>query len=106
MTDNDGLANGGAVAAPHRLIAAMERARILDGPAEAVARPLRRLFGGRAGRSPRGREPGHPLAVTLPIGAWLCSSLPDFLPGNALAAAVFAKSCFARARGAKAAARC
>jgi uncharacterized membrane protein len=148
--DDGGPANGDAVAAPHRLLAAVERARILDGPAEAVVKPLRRLFGGRAGRSLRGEELGHPLhplAVTLPIGAWLCSSLLDFLPGNdsaarrlvavgllatpaamvlgaadyseldvrqrrvglahaagnALAAAVFTQSYFARARGAKAA---
>jgi uncharacterized membrane protein len=148
--DNGGPGSGDAVAAPHRLLAALERARILDGPAEAVAKPLRRLFGGRAGRSLRGQQLGHPLhplAVTLPIGAWLCSSLLDFLPGNdsaarrlvavgllatpatmalgaadyseldvrqrrvglahaagnALAAAVFATSYFARARGAKSA---
>jgi hypothetical protein len=148
--DHGGPANGDAVAAPHRLLTAIERARILDGPAAAVVKPLRRIFGGRVGRSLRGRELGHPLhplAVTLPIGAWLCSSLLDFLPGNdsaarrlvavgllatpatmvlgaadyseldvrqrrvglthaagnALAAAVFAKSYFARVRGAKAA---
>lgn len=86
MTDNP---DNGVVAAPHRLLAAVERARILDAPAEAVAKPLRRLFGGRAGRSLRGRELGHPLhplAVTLPIGAWLCSSLLDFVPGNESAA--------------------
>jgi hypothetical protein len=89
MMDNSGPANGDAEAAPHRLLAAMERARILDGPAAAVVKPLRRLLGGRAGRSLRGQELGHPLhppAVTLPIGAWLCWSLLDFLPGNDSAA--------------------
>ena len=77
------------VAAPRRLLEAVERARALDGPAELVAKLLRRLFGGRAGRTLRGRELGHPLhplAVTVPIGAWLCSSLLDFLPGNDSAA--------------------
>ncbi len=89
MADDGGPVNDETVAAPHRLLAAVERARILDGPAEAVAKPLRRFFGGQVGRSLRGRELGHPLhplAVTLPIGAWLCSSLLDFLPGNVSAA--------------------
>ncbi len=89
MTDSGGPANDETVAVPHRLLAAVERARILDGSAEALAKPLRRFFGGRVGRSLRGRELGHPLhplAVTLPIGAWLCSSLLDFLPGNDSAA--------------------
>ncbi len=92
MTDdqNDGgTAERGVAAAPHRLLVAVERARILDGLAESVAKPLRRLFGGRAGRTLRGREVGHPLhplAVTLPIGAWVCSSVLDFLPDTGSAA--------------------
>ncbi|MEV7043473.1 DUF2231 domain-containing protein [Amycolatopsis sp. NPDC051061] len=148
--DNGVLVPSDTMAVPQRLLAAVEEARMLDRPAELLAKPLRRLFGGRAGRSLRGRELGHPLhplAVTLPIGAWLCASLLEFLPnngsaarrlvavgllatpatmvlgaadysgldvrqrrvglahaaGNALAAAVFAKSYLARARGAKAA---
>src|SRR3954462_12194450 len=89
MTDNPDSNPDDAVAAPHRLLPAVERARIREGPAAAVVKPLRRLFAGRAGRSLRGEELGHPLhplAVTLPIGAWLCSSLLDFLPGNDSAA--------------------
>ncbi|MEA5365251.1 DUF2231 domain-containing protein [Amycolatopsis sp., V23-08] len=92
MTDNEntrGTAERGRAAAPHRLLAAVERARVLDGPAESVAKPLRRLFGGPAGRKLRGRDVGHPLhplAVTLPIGAWTCSSLLDLLPGSEPAA--------------------
>jgi uncharacterized membrane protein len=92
MTDDRtsaGTLEHDTVAAPHRLLAAVERARRLDTPAELVAQPLRRLFGGRMGRTLRGRELGHPLhplAVTLPIGAWLCSSLLDFLPGSETAA--------------------
>jgi hypothetical protein len=92
MTDDrnsTGTLERDTVAAPRRLLDAVERVRALDGPAELVAKPLRRLFGGRAGRTLRGRELGHPLhplAVTVPIGAWLCSSLLDFVPGNDSAA--------------------
>ncbi|MEU4673400.1 DUF2231 domain-containing protein [Amycolatopsis sp. NPDC023774] len=76
-------------ATPHRLLAAAERARALDGAAELVVKPLRRLFGGRAGRTLRGRAFGHPLrppAVTGPIGAWLHSALLDAPPRNEAAA--------------------
>jgi hypothetical protein len=76
-------------AAPHRMLEGLERARVLDVPAEFLAKPLRRLLGGRAGETLRGRELGHPLhplVVTVPIGAWVCSSVLDCLPGNDSAA--------------------
>ncbi|MEV6905209.1 DUF2231 domain-containing protein [Amycolatopsis sp. NPDC051372] len=81
--------SGGDTATPRRLLTAVERAHALDPPAERVAKALRRLFGKKAGRTLRGRELGHPLhplAVTLPIGAWVCSALLDALPGNETAA--------------------
>ncbi|MFT7874164.1 MULTISPECIES: hypothetical protein [Amycolatopsis] len=44
--------NDETVATPHRLLSAVERARILDGAAEAVAKPLRRFFGGHLSYAP------------------------------------------------------
>ncbi|MET7998300.1 DUF2231 domain-containing protein [Amycolatopsis sp. NPDC005232] len=67
----------------------METARGIDAPAAAVAKSLIRLFGGRVGRELRGRwlgHPLHPLAVTVPIGAWVCASLLDLTPGSDAAA--------------------
>jgi hypothetical protein len=67
----------------HRVLRKAEDARALDGPATT----LRRLLAGAAesglGRQLRGRSLGHPLhplAVTLPIGAWLCAAVFDLLP--------------------------
>ncbi|MEU4675230.1 DUF2231 domain-containing protein [Amycolatopsis sp. NPDC023774] len=74
-----------AEAPPHRLLSTLEDVQALDAPAAAVAKPVNKLFGGRAGEELRGRSLGHPLhpiAVTLPIGAWACSSLLDLVPGN------------------------
>ncbi|MEV6905293.1 hypothetical protein [Amycolatopsis sp. NPDC051372] len=67
----------------------METARGIDAPAATVAKPLRRLFGGRVGRELGGRRIGHPLhplAVTVPIGAWACAAPLDPTPGNDAAA--------------------
>ncbi|WP_410573000.1 DUF2231 domain-containing protein [Amycolatopsis sp. cmx-4-61] len=67
----------------HRVLGKAENAQALDGPAAA----LRKVLGGADGtglvRQLRGQglgHPLHPLAVTLPIGAWLCSALFDLLP--------------------------
>ncbi|WIX75111.1 DUF2231 domain-containing protein [Amycolatopsis carbonis] len=63
----------------------MEDVQALDEPAAAVARPVNKFFSGQVGEELRGRSLGHPLhpiAVTLPIGAWACSSLLDLVPGN------------------------
>ncbi|MET7992842.1 DUF2231 domain-containing protein [Amycolatopsis sp. NPDC005232] len=70
---------------PHRLLSALEDVQALDAPAAAVVSPVGKLFSGQAGEELRGRRLGHPLhplAVTLPIGAWACSSLLDLVPGN------------------------
>ena len=67
----------------HRALRKAEDAEALDGPATG----LKRLLGGVAANSVtrqlRGRglgHPLHPLVVTLPIGAWLCSAGFDLLP--------------------------
>ncbi|WP_410573753.1 DUF2231 domain-containing protein [Amycolatopsis sp. cmx-4-61] len=76
-------------APPHRALTAVEDVRALDAPAAALARQLRGAAGSVPGRLLRGRwlgHPLHPLVVTVPIGAWLCSALFDLLPGQEEAA--------------------
>ncbi|MEV4603946.1 DUF2231 domain-containing protein [Amycolatopsis sp. NPDC049253] len=91
MTENSSFARSHArtlaatEAPPHRLLSTLEDVQALDAPAAAVANPVKKLFSGRAGDELRGRSLGHPLhpiAVTLPIGAWACSSLLDLVRGN------------------------
>lgn len=65
----------------HRVLRKAEDAEALDGPATG----LQRLLNGEGGvtRQLRGRalgHPLHPLVVTVPIGAWLCSAVFDLLP--------------------------
>ncbi|MEV6824126.1 DUF2231 domain-containing protein [Amycolatopsis sp. NPDC051102] len=67
----------------HRALQKAEDAQALDGPAGALRRLLAGVAGSGAGRQLRGQalgHPLHPLAVTLPIGAWLCSAVFDLLP--------------------------
>ncbi|MGW4524989.1 DUF2231 domain-containing protein [Amycolatopsis sp. NPDC004378] len=69
----------------HRALRAVEDARALDRPAAGIARLVRRPAGSALGRLLRGRplgHPLHPLAVTVPIGAWLCSAAFDLVPGQ------------------------
>ncbi len=69
----------------HRALRKAEDASVLDGPAAG----LERLLGGFAESSVtqqlRGHSLGHPLhplAVTVPLGAWLCSAVFDLLPAG------------------------
>ncbi|WP_091313500.1 DUF2231 domain-containing protein [Amycolatopsis tolypomycina] len=67
----------------HRALRKAEDAAVLDGPATR----LERVLNGESGvtRQLRGHSLGHPLhpiAVTVPIGAWLCSAAFDLLPGG------------------------
>jgi uncharacterized membrane protein len=76
-------------APPHRALSAVEEARALDAPATALAKRLRGAAGSVPGQLLRGRwlgHPVHPLVVTVPIGAWLCSALFDLLPDQEEAA--------------------
>ncbi|QKV80161.1 DUF2231 domain-containing protein [Amycolatopsis sp. Hca4] len=66
---------------PHRVLRKAEDAGALDGPAARLGRLLNSENG--VTRQLRGRalgHPLHPLAVTVPIGAWLCSAVFDLLP--------------------------
>lgn len=66
-----------------RTLQKAENATALDPAAAALRRLPARVAGSGVGRQLRGRglgHPLHPLAVTLPIGAWLCSALFDLLP--------------------------
>ncbi|MDQ7805443.1 DUF2231 domain-containing protein [Amycolatopsis sp. A133] len=76
-------------APPHRALTAVEEAAVLDAPATALVEKLRGAAGSVPGRLLRGRwlgHPLHPLVVTVPIGAWLCSALFDLVPGQEEAA--------------------
>jgi uncharacterized membrane protein len=56
---------------------------VLDGPATGLRRLAAAVAGSGVGRQLRGHglgHPLHPLAVTVPIGAWLCSAVFDLLP--------------------------
>ncbi|MEV4050323.1 DUF2231 domain-containing protein [Amycolatopsis sp. NPDC049688] len=67
----------------HRALRKVEDAQALDGPATKLRRLLAGVAESRLGRQLRGQELGHPLhplAVTLPIGAWVCSAVFDLLP--------------------------
>jgi hypothetical protein len=67
----------------HRVLQAAEGARFLDRPAGRLAGALRGAADGPLGQALRGRPLGHPLhpiAVTVPIGAWVCSAVFDLLP--------------------------
>jgi hypothetical protein len=74
----------------HRLLRAAESARVLDKPADAVTAAADRLLTeSRGRRALRGRwlgHPLHPLVITVPIGAWMCSAVLDLTPGNDQAA--------------------
>jgi uncharacterized membrane protein len=69
----------------HRVLESGENFRAADKPAARVAALGRRVFGkNRAGEVLRGSwlgHPLHPLLVTVPIGAWVSSSLLDARPG-------------------------
>ncbi|WP_290051778.1 DUF2231 domain-containing protein [Amycolatopsis solani] len=70
---------------PHRALRAVEDAEALDGPAAEITRVLRGPAESTVGRLLRGRwlgHPLHPIAVTIPIGAWLCSAAFDLIPGR------------------------
>jgi hypothetical protein len=72
-------------APPHRALQAVEEARVLDAPASALTRRLSGVAESAPGRLLRGRwlgHPLHPIAVTVPIGAWLCSAVFDLVPGQ------------------------
>ncbi|MFD1145569.1 DUF2231 domain-containing protein [Saccharothrix hoggarensis] len=64
-----------------RTLHAAESLDAVDAPAGVVARAVRRIVGrGRADRLLRGAwlgHPVHPLLVTVPIGAWVCSAVLD-----------------------------
>ncbi|MEV5712574.1 DUF2231 domain-containing protein [Amycolatopsis mediterranei] len=67
----------------HRALRKAEDAQALDAPATGLARLPGGLAESRVTRQLRGHglgHPVHPLAVTLPIGAWLCSAVFDVLP--------------------------
>ncbi|MBE8525460.1 DUF2231 domain-containing protein [Amycolatopsis sp. H6(2020)] len=67
----------------HRLLRKAEDAQALDGPATGLARVLGGVAESSVTRQLRGHglgHPLHPLAVTVPIGAWLCSAVFDLLP--------------------------
>ncbi|MGW3965117.1 DUF2231 domain-containing protein [Amycolatopsis sp. NPDC005003] len=71
----------------HRVLRKAEDAEVLDGPAAGLGR----LLEGESSvtRQLRGRalgHPLHPLAVTAPIGAWLCSAVFDLPPDGRAAA--------------------
>jgi uncharacterized membrane protein len=71
--------------APHRALRAVEGAQALDGPATGLTRLLRGPAESTIGGLVRGRwlgHPLHPLAVTVPVGAWLCSAAFDLIPGQ------------------------
>ncbi|WP_206784765.1 DUF2231 domain-containing protein [Amycolatopsis sp. MtRt-6] len=70
----------------HRALRKAEEAEALDGPASGLGRVLGAVAGSRVTRQLRGHGLGHPLhpiAVTVPIGAWLCSAAFDLLPDGA-----------------------
>ncbi|UJW30449.1 DUF2231 domain-containing protein [Saccharothrix sp. AJ9571] len=67
---------------PHQLLERVESWRAADGPAAGLADRVRRALD-RTGtrRALRGAwlgHPLHPLLVTVPIGAWVCSAIFDF----------------------------
>ncbi|WP_103354497.1 DUF2231 domain-containing protein [Amycolatopsis sp. CA-128772] len=67
----------------HRVLRKAEGAEALDGPAAGLQRVVGKVAEGGVGRQLRGHalgHPLHPLAVTLPIGAWVCSAVFDLLP--------------------------
>ncbi|MFJ7219197.1 DUF2231 domain-containing protein [Amycolatopsis sp. NPDC098790] len=71
--------------APHRALHAVEHASGLDKPAAELTRRLRGPAESTVGKLLRGRwlgHPLHPIAVTVPIGAWLCAAAFDLLPGR------------------------
>lgn len=70
----------------HRVLRAVENLHAVDRPAAAVARAVRRVLKApRADGALRGSwlgHPLHPLMVTVPIGAWVCSAVFDARGGN------------------------
>ncbi|MER6797604.1 DUF2231 domain-containing protein [Amycolatopsis mediterranei] len=67
----------------HRALRKAEDAQVLDAPATGLARLLGGFAESRVTRQLRGHglgHPVHPLAVTVPIGAWLFSAVFDVLP--------------------------
>lgn len=67
----------------HRLLRAAEQVRVLDRPAGAVSRVLRKALRNPAVNGAlRGSwlgHPVHPLLVTMPIGAYVSSAVFDFV---------------------------
>lgn len=68
------------------LIIRLERASSLDGVADAVATPLRKLLArgpveDLLSGTPLG-HPAHPMLVAVPIGAWTSASVLDVLGGD------------------------
>ncbi|WP_197319836.1 DUF2231 domain-containing protein [Saccharomonospora sp. NB11] len=72
-----------------RLLRDSESVDRVDRPAEALAHRLRRVLDDSAlDRALRGSwigHPAHPLLVTVPIGAWVCSAAFDALGDHAAA---------------------
>ncbi|GAB2794751.1 DUF2231 domain-containing protein [Amycolatopsis magusensis] len=71
---------------PHQLLQRVESWRAADGPAAGLADRIRRtLDRTKSRRALRGAwlgHPLHPLLVTVPIGAWVCSAIFDFGTGD------------------------
>jgi uncharacterized membrane protein len=71
----------------HKLLRRVEDLRAADGVAESIGLAVRRVLRGKPGidRVLRGSwlgHPVHPVAVTVPIGAWVCAAVLDLTPGN------------------------
>ncbi|WIX90702.1 DUF2231 domain-containing protein [Amycolatopsis sp. DG1A-15b] len=67
----------------HRVLRKAEDAQVLDAPATGLERWVAGFAEGAVARQLRGQglgHPLHPLAVTVPLGAWLCSAVFDVLP--------------------------
>lgn len=75
----------------HRLTRRGEDLRAVDRVGAAIAAPVRRVLRQRPGlsRALRGEwlgHPVHPIAVTVPIGAWVSAAVLDLTPGTRPAA--------------------
>jgi uncharacterized membrane protein len=73
----------------HRAVSPIENAQVLDGPAHAAQRVVRRALRQPVDEVLRGEPIGHPLhpaLVAVPIGAWVSASALDLTGGDAAAA--------------------